>query len=1388
LLEVVIESGKFDAAAYSRIRSRSIRMESQITIRRFTRRGTLLLMLLSALFIFGSVTDASATASPEVKLTAEEQLWLDNHPGLKIGIRETPPLVMAGKTGEGYQGLSIDYVNRVEKLLGIRFNLVHYPSWQKLIDETKNRNVDIIVTGTITLDRASFMDFSPPYIQLHNKIIVKKELDTVQYKLSEMSGLKVAAVEDTAVYNFIKKSYPEVKLVPVRDEISALESVSFGETHAAVMEMARATYYIEQEKITNLTIGGDAGYLYNFCFASRNDWHELKSILSKALSCISEKERAEITAKWLHISNDSIFQSRTFWIYAGITFGVTSILLIIFWNIALRQKVTKSTAAMSQEMEQLARAESELRRLNRTLMVLGKSHELLMQFTEEMSLYNAICKHLVEVGGYKTASVVLNEGKNGSVVAGYCRNDSGSGGYLVSSTVNIASSTANKAIKSEAVTIERSVVAIPLWGEGIVIGALGISSIDETDFDEEEVALLTELAENMAYSVVAIRLKEEHREAEELVRKLSQAVEQSPVTIVITDRNGTIEYVNPCFTKITGYTAQEAVGQNPRMLKSGVQNSEFYRTLWDLVSGGFEWHGELCNKKKNGEVYWESASISPVRNSDGEITHYVAVKEDITDQKHAYEELQRAKAEAEAATTAKSSFLANMSHEIRTPMNAVIGMLYLVQQSELCDKQKSYIMKAEGAAKSLLKIINDILDFSKIEAGRLQMEIIPFLLSEVITKITDIAPVNIGNKKVDLVISISPDTPDFLNGDPLRLGQILLNLVSNAIKFTEKGTVLVSISIDSMSDDKVRIRFCVEDSGIGMTTEQKGKLFGAFSQADSSTTRRFGGTGLGLTISKQLVELMGGEISVDSEEGIGSRFTFSVNFSLEDGHNEPLSESFQALKDLRILHICNTSKGCLATGEMLSSFGVITSSMTPSEVSCIKEPEYDLILYDVSITDKENIKDFFEASCIKPLESIPSLIFTSDRKLTGVDSSCSQVSSIVVKPTSPTHLLYAIMNAAGLSERQEMEEEAVIAVEGYFKGRRMLLAEDNEINQEVAKEILERWGIELDIAANGAVALQMISSSDSIYDAILMDLQMPVMDGFGATRLIRSDEKYKDLPIIAMTASALTSDRELCIAAGMNDHVAKPIDVAELFSTLHRWFRPESELPETLLAEVAESEKKGIQFPDDTPGIDLDKAMKRLGSQQILITVLREFRRLHTKDDKIIRDALEKGSTLMAKRVAHTLKGLARTVGAEDAGSAAASIEAALAQGNSEDISPLVNDLSEKLELLNRTLGFIDSIPHDDFLSVTERDKADAAGSEMIAEMLKKLSQQLGKNNLDACTTFRKLKQLLVSDTVNTHMKKLELGVESLNFREAKVTLDNIAEILNINLEQESYS
>lgn len=366
----------------------------------------------------------------------------------------------------------------------------------------------------------------------------------------------------------------------------------------------------------------------------------------------------------------------------------------------------------------------------------------------------------------------------------------------------------------------------------------------------------------------------QRKQAEEELQKLSQAVEQSPVSVVITDTQGTIQYVNPKFSELTGYTAAEAIGQNPRILKSGIQPQDFYQEMWTTLTAGNVWHGELCNLKKDGEQYWELASIAPVKDAQGKVTHYVAVKEDITERKRIVEELYEAKEAAEAATLAKSSFLANMSHEIRTPMNSILGFLELVlEESALPDLWRGHLNTAHVSASNLLGLINDILDVSKLESGKFTIEERPFSLRRLMEEIHKTMGIMAQKKGVELRLDLDPSVSGSFVGDPLRIRQIIINLAGNAVKFTEKGRVAIRVK---PAEEDGRFHFLIEDTGIGIPPDRLPHIFDLFTQADKSTTRHFGGTGLGTTIARDLVELMGGRIWAESEEGKGSIFHFTI--------------------------------------------------------------------------------------------------------------------------------------------------------------------------------------------------------------------------------------------------------------------------------------------------------------------------------------------------------------------------------------------------------------------------------------------------------------------------------------------------------------------------------
>ncbi len=402
---------------------------------------------------------------------------------------------------------------------------------------------------------------------------------------------------------------------------------------------------------------------------------------------------------------------------------------------------------------------------------------------------------------------------------------------------------------------------------------------------EQRVIIRTKDLKDINEEVIAINreLEQRRREAEDAHKKLQQlssAVESSPTAVVITDYLGRIEYVNPKFTEITGYLPEEAIGQNPSILKAGTQTEEYYREMWETVCAGRVWRGDFCNKKKNGDIYWEHASISPIKDEQGNISHFVAIKEDATEVKRIAKELLDARDAAQAASLAKSDFLANMSHEIRTPLNAIIGFSALTLKNSLPPRLHDYIGKIHSAGELLLNIINDILDFSKIEARQLKMEQIPFRLDIMIANVTSIVQQKALDKGLNLLVETPPKTAAYLVGDPHRLAQIILNLLNNAVKFTKHGEVALETVLLTQEDDRVQLKFSVRDTGIGITSEMIDKLFKPFSQADESTTRRFGGTGLGLSISKQLVELMGGEIWCESVPEQGSRFCFTAWFGI----------------------------------------------------------------------------------------------------------------------------------------------------------------------------------------------------------------------------------------------------------------------------------------------------------------------------------------------------------------------------------------------------------------------------------------------------------------------------------------------------------------------------
>ncbi len=648
---------------------------------------------------------------------------------------------------------------------------------------------------------------------------------------------------------------------------------------------------------------------------------------------------------------------------------------------------------------------------------------------------------------------------------------------------------------------------------------------------------------------------------------LSRAIEQSPVSVVITTPDGTIEYVNPYFETISGYSAEDAVGRNPRILKSGRQSGSFYRQMWQTLKDGKPWSGEIINRRKDGSLYWERAHISPVFDEGKAIVHFVGVKEDITEHKQALEDLNRAKQDAEAASVAKSLFLANMSHEIRTPMNGVIGMLGLLMDTDMTDEQHDFARTAKISANSLLSVINDILDFSKIEAGKLELEMLDFNFRDMMEDLMEIMSVHALNKGIELTSYIHPDVPSWICGDPGRIRQILINLTGNGIKFTEQGAVAVRVELEGTNGDTVELFIDVQDNGPGIPADRVDRLFKSFSQVDASTTRKHGGTGLGLVISKQLAELMGGSIGVESQPGRGARFWFTLVLEKRPAPEGANRISPAIIRGKRILVVDDNPTNRDLFCAYLNTWGCRFDTASSGETGLEKlrdaaaDAPFDAALVDFMMPGMAG--DHLGRAIKKdPAIQSTALIMLTSRGLRGDSQRMKEIgfAGYLTKPVKRQHLFECLVRvlagspqaASGLHPPEPLVTRHSIE-EARHQELRLLVVEDNRVSQKVALLMLKKMGYRAEVANNGCEAVEALKQVP--YDLVLMDQQMPEMDGLEATRTIRAsaDVINRRVPIIAMTANALKGDRECCLEAGMDDYLSKPVKPDQLKDKLDQW-------------------------------------------------------------------------------------------------------------------------------------------------------------------------------------------------------------------------------------------
>jgi PAS domain S-box-containing protein len=927
----------------------------------------------------------------------------------------------------------------------------------------------------------------------------------------------------------------------------------------------------------------------------------------------------------------------------------------------------------------------------------------------------------------------------------------------------------------------KTVYVSPIYVKGKLWGFWGFDSCkNERYYTEKELVIFNTFTNTLSAAIEKDVIQQEITLSKE---NMHHVIESAPVGLAIIEiatRKSILS--NRKIAEMFGVSIDETYNYTILDLLSNPKNfldiqKDFY------TKGRIEFKELLLKRLDNGKDFWSLFSLIPLKymDLDAAIVSFI----DISEVKQLQLEYEKAKLAAEEATKAKSEFLANMSHEIRTPMNAIMGLTHLALLTELDDKQRDYLMKIERSSQSLLGIINDILDFSKIEAGKLTIEAIDFDIDQVFDTLSNILIYKAQEKNLEVIFSISHDLPLNIIGDPLRLGQVLTNLSSNAVKFTESGEITISCELLQEDSKEIIIEFKVQDTGIGMTEEQTKKLFTSFTQADLSTTRKYGGTGLGLAISKKLVKMMGGDIRVESQPGVGSTFAFTCKFGKPKNQR---SRKFLPATDLRGMKVlvCDDNWSSLKMMEkVLKTFTFNVTAVT-SGMDAIKVLEentsdpFELILMDWSMPVLDGLKTAQLIKSNEKINKIPVIImitaFSSQEIMMKTEE--LGLDGFLSKPVSHSLLFDTIMQVFTKENTRKSKTEIKVAHKqselDKIKGAVILLAEDNKINQQVASELLIAAGFVVELADNGSEAVDKVKFSGvpTKYDLVLMDLQMPVMDGYTATERIRSIPDYKDLPILAMTADAMAGVREKCEIVGMNDFISKPIDTNELFDALLKWIKQGHKSKLSIL-----KKQDNIESESDIPlikGIDLEDGLMRMAGnkiafKKILTSFYHSYKHFLNDFERSI-DANEKSEYL---RMLHTLKGVAGNIGAKETYDAVLDLEKVLKIKESFEAKEELNKFKLAYnELMNELKENFDDNKTDESPAVFDNNAA-----LKVRKILKELIELLRENDYESVEKVNELVKIS-GEFFKLEIKKIKEEVENYNFDNAKLLAKNLLDVI----------
>lgn len=1195
-----------------------------------------LLALLTAFSV--SSIDASdvakeAEASDEkstrdVHLTTIEKQWIASHPPVRVGgEKDWAPFDFVDRDGH-YQGISKDILELISQKTGLKFSYVIGENWSELLKSLENGELDILPAIYRSKKREAYAIFTESYFKVHDYVFMRDDAELLK-NINDLSSKKIAVIEGYLIIDQLQKLVPEITVLKVKSLQDGVDALLLGQADAYVDGYAVVSYRLTELMQTGIKpVLPIKEFSNRLCIGITKNKPIVAGIVNKGLAAITSDEHRSILQKWFtqapDIDRNNVSSSNTGGVLSG----------------SIDPKAIAQRLTLSDEERAWLASKRKIRARIGTFPPFmfweqGQGYGISVDYFQLFcDAFDLECQFVTDIP-WSEAIKNISKGKNADVILHihrspereqllaftdnyleiprviFTRNDSsfvGHIGDLQGKEVSIEDGYLIQDILAEEYpqikqrptkTTEEALEALSLGEVDAYIGALTTASyiIQKKGYSNIKVAAPSPFGDDVA--AMAVR-------------------KDWPLLASTLGR----------FLKVL--TPAEKSSFNSKWLsiryEQGLNLKSVLAWVIPIVGGALLIIGVI--------VLWNRQ-----------------LGKEISERKKAEEQLRKAKSQAEEATKVKSAFLANMSHEIRTPMNAIMGMTHLALQTDLTEKQQDYLKKTHSSATSLLGLINDILDLSKIEAGKMDMEAVDFYLDDVLDNVSTLISIKAQDKGLDFVFQTPSTVPRFLIGDSLRLGQVLINLSNNAVKFTKEGSVTIETVLVDETSDKLKIQFAVRDTGIGLKREQIGKLFQSFSQADSSTTRKFGGTGLGLTISKRLVEMMDGKIWVESKPGKGSSFIFTAVFG-------------------RGQEIDTEARAALARG-----------------------------------FDEESLRS--------------------------------------------------------------------------IRGAKILLAEDNEINQQVAQEILEKAGFVIDIAEDGKQAVEAVEKIS--YDLVLMDIQMPVMDGYEATKEIRNNPKFKELPILAMSANAMTKDMDDALAAGMNGHVAKPIELKLLFSALLEWIKPgEREVPEEFRDSVEQVDQKATdgfkELPIDLPGIDTKMGLERVaGNQKLYRKILKTFFKNQAHSTEEIKKALEENDIELAKRVAHTIKGVAGNIGAIHLQAAARDLESGIQQNGKDVDLILIESTCTQLDLVVRSIGDLKEEMASPMGSV--QPSSDISD---IRELVQQLTEYLEDDDTEAAEVIEKLRIQLKGSEVEEKLILIEEAIADYDFEVALSELRQMDDLLNV--------